>query len=61
MYALLTLPNGKLLEKRTKTEDMEAAKEVALRLYYEVDARIRNKMSATPRKFQMLLITRINF
>jgi len=39
-YARLTLPNGKRLVKTTKTEDIEAAKEVALRLYYEVDARI---------------------
>ncbi|MDC0381684.1 site-specific integrase [Planktomarina temperata] len=31
---------------------MEAAKEVALRLYYEVDARIQNKLPATTRKFK---------
>jgi len=50
-YARLTLPNGKRLVKTTKTEDIEAAKEVALRLYYEVDARIQNKLPATTRKF----------
>ena len=50
-YARLTLPNGKRLVKTTKTEDIESAKEVALRLYYEVDARIQNKMPATTRKF----------
>ena len=50
-YARLTLPNGKLLVKTTKTEDIESAKEVALRLYYEVDARIQNKLPATTRKF----------
>jgi len=31
---------------------LEAAKEVALRLYYEVDARIQNKLPATTRKFK---------
>jgi integrase len=50
-YARLTLPNGKRLVKTTKTEDLESAKEVALRLYYEVDARIQNKLPATTRKF----------
>ena len=33
-YARLTLPNGKRLFKKTKTEDLVTAKEVALRLYY---------------------------
>jgi integrase len=51
-YARLTLPNGKRLVKSTKTDDLEAAKEVALRLYYEVDARIQNKLPATTRKFK---------
>jgi len=51
-YARLTLPNGKRLIKTTKTDDLEAAKEVALRLYYEVDARIQNKLPATTRKFK---------
>jgi integrase len=51
-YACLTLPNGKRLIKTTKTDDLEAAKEVALRLYYEVDARIQNKLPATTRKFK---------
>ena len=50
-YARLTLQNGKRLVKTTKTEDIEIAKEVALRLYYEVDARIQNKLPATTRKF----------
>ena len=50
-YARLTLPNGKRLVKTTKTEDIESAKEVALRLYYEVEARIQNKLPATTRKF----------
>ena len=51
-YARLTLPNGKRLIKTTKTDDLEIAKEVALRLYYEVDARIQNKLPATTRKFK---------
>ena len=50
-YARLALPNGKRLVKTTNTEDVETAKEVALRLYYEVDARIENKLPATTRKF----------
>jgi len=51
-YARLTLPNGKRLIKTTKTDDLEIAKEVARRLYYEVDARIQNKLTATTRKFK---------
>jgi len=51
-YARLTLPSGKRLIKTTKTDDLEAAKEVALRLYYEIDARIQNKLPATTRKFK---------
>lgn len=51
-YARLTLPSGKRLIKTTKTDDLEAAKEVALRLYYEVDARTQNKLPATTRKFK---------
>ena len=51
-YARLTLPSGKRLIKTTKTDDLEVAKEVALRLYYEVDARIQNKLPATTRKFK---------
>jgi integrase len=51
-YARLTLPNGKRLIKTTKTDDLEIAKGVALRLYYEVDARIQNKLPATTRKFK---------
>ena len=50
-YARLTLPNGKRLVKSTKTLDLETAREAALRLYYEVDARIQNKLPATTRKF----------
>jgi len=49
-YARLTLPNGKRLVKTTKTEDIESAKEVALRLFYEVDARIQHKLLAISRK-----------
>jgi integrase len=45
-YARLTLPNGKRLIKTTKTDNLEIAKEVALRVYYEVDARIQNKLPA---------------
>jgi len=51
-YARLTLPSGKRLIKSTKTLDLETAREAALRLYYEVDARIQNKLPATTRKFR---------
>ena len=51
-YARLTLLTGKRLVKSTKTLDVETAKEAALRLYYEVDARIQNKLPATTRKFR---------
>ena len=50
-YARLTLPNGKRLIKSTKTLDLETAREAALRLYYETDARIQNKLPATNCKF----------
>ena len=50
-YARLTLPNGKRLIKSTKTLDLETAREAALRLYFETDARIQNKLPATTRKF----------
>ena len=52
LYARLTLPKGMRLIKTTKTDDLEIAKEVALCLYYEVDARIQNKLPATTRKFK---------
>ena len=51
-YARLTLPTGKRLVKSTKTLDLETAREAALRLYYETDARIQNKLPATTRKFR---------
>ena len=50
-YARLTLPNGKRLVKSTKTLDLETARKAALRLYYETDARIQNKLPETTRKF----------
>ena len=50
-YARLTLSNGKRLIKSTKTLDLETAQEAALRLYYETEARIQNKLPATTRKF----------
>lgn len=51
-YARLTLPNGKRVVKSTKTENLEEAKEFALQLYYETQARIKNKLPATTRKFK---------
>jgi site-specific recombinase XerD len=51
-YARLTLPNGKRVVKSTKTENLEEAKEIALQLYYETQARIKNKLPASTRKFK---------
>lgn len=51
-YARLTLENGKRLVKSTKTDDVEKAQEIAIQLYYEVNARVKNKLPATTRKFK---------
>ena len=51
-YARLTLPNGKRIVKSTKTSDLEDAREVALQLYYDIQARIKNKLPASTRKFK---------
>ncbi len=51
-YARLTLPNGKRMVKSTKTDSLDQAKEIALQLYYDVQARIRNKLPASTRKFK---------
>lgn len=51
-YARLTLPNGKRLIKSTRTKNLAEAKEAALELYYETQARIKNKLPATTRKFK---------
>lgn len=40
-YARLTLDNGKRVVKSTKTDDLAEAKERALALYYETEARIK--------------------
>ena len=51
-YARLTLPNGKRQVKSTGTDNLDEAREVALQLYYEVQARIKNKLPASTRKFK---------
>jgi hypothetical protein len=51
-YARLTLPNGKREVKSTGTENLEDAKEAALKLYYEVNARLQNQLPASTRKFK---------
>ena len=51
-YARLTLENGKRIVKSTKTEDLEQARERALKLYFETEARIANKLPAQTRKFK---------
>ena len=38
--------------KSTKTENLEDAKEIALQLYYDTQARIKNKLPASTRKFK---------
>ena len=51
-YARLTLPNGKRVVKSTKTDNLEEAREIALQLYYDTQARIKNKLPASTRKFK---------
>ena len=51
-YARLTLDNGKRIVKSTKTDDLEQAKERAIKLYYETEARIKNNLPAQTRKFK---------
>ncbi|MCA0045115.1 tyrosine-type recombinase/integrase [Celeribacter litoreus] len=51
-YARLTLDNGKRIVKSTKTDDLEEAKERAIALYYETEARIKNNLPAQTRKFK---------
>lgn len=51
-YARLTLENGKRVVKSTGTAELDEAKEKALALYYETQARIANKLPAQTRKFK---------
>ena len=51
-YARLTLADGKREVKSTKTSDLETAKERALKMYYEIEARIANKLPPSTRKFK---------
>jgi len=51
-YARLTLDNGKRVVKSTKTDDLEQARERAIKLYFETEARIANKLPAQTRKFK---------
>ncbi|MFU8864631.1 MAG: tyrosine-type recombinase/integrase [Rhodobacterales bacterium] len=51
-YARITLPNGKRDVKSTGTDEVEAAKEIALKLYYETQARLTNNLPASTRKFK---------
>ncbi len=51
-YARLTLANGKRVVKSTKTVDFEDAKEKALELYYETQARVKNNLPPVTRKFK---------
>jgi integrase len=51
-YARLTFSDGVIIRRSTKTEDLELAKEVALKIYYETQARIENKLPPSSRKFR---------
>lgn len=51
-YARLTLENGKRIVRSTRTAELEEAKEKALALYYETEARLKNKLPAQTRKFK---------
>ena len=44
-YARLTLDNGKRIVRSTKTDDFEDAKERAIEIYYETQARIKKQSS----------------
>ncbi len=51
-YARLTLDSGKRIVRSTKTDDFDVAKERAIKLYYETNARIENGLPAQTRKFK---------
>jgi len=51
-YARLTFSDGVNIRRSTKTEDLELAKEVAFKIYYETQARIENKLPPSSRKFR---------
>ena len=51
-YVRLTLDNGKRIVKSTKTDNLEDAKERALTLYADTQARVRNNLPAQTRKFK---------
>lgn len=51
-YARLTLDNGKRVIKSTKTDDLADAKLLALKMYFETQARIENNLPAQTRKFK---------
>lgn len=51
-YARLSLENGTNIRRSTKTADLELAKEIALKIYYETEARIANNLPASTRKFR---------
>ena len=51
-YARLTLPSGKRVVKSTKTDNLEEAKEIALQMYYDMQARVKNQLPANTRKFK---------
>lgn len=53
-YARLTLDNGKRIVKSTKTVDLEEARERALELFYDTQARIKNNLPAQTRKFKQV-------
>ena len=51
-YARLSLADGGNIRRSTKTANLELAKEIALKIYYETEARIENKLPASTRKFR---------
>lgn len=50
--ACLTIQGGKRMRRSTRTDDLEDAQEVALEIYYDVKARLKNKLPAQTRKFK---------
>lgn len=51
-YARLTLDNGKRIVRSTKTDNLDDATAAAWELFYDTQARIRNKLPAQTRKFK---------
>ncbi|MDB2454340.1 hypothetical protein N9X02_11765 [Planktomarina temperata] len=48
-YARLSFADGGNIRRSTKTANLELGKEIALKIYYETEARIANNLPASTR------------